>query len=357
MPSDSKQHHVNKGLKVDLNSTSTMSSRLFRSCRSVKLRHNGSLTCQQYCPFSTVPKSSIVDTINLRQFVPNHDPVTQDDVNQLQQFINSNRSKLIVLTGAGISTESGLPDYRSAGVGLYEKSNHKPVQHLEFITSENRRKSYWCRNYFAFDRFNLIQPNVNHRILANWQQNRIINQIITQNVDKLHQKAGADEVIELHGSGFIIKCMSCSNLIQRDAFQAILDDHNPAMRDIMINSPTEVMRPDGDVLISDQLVAKFNVPKCSSCNGILKPNITFFGDNVSKDLVDRIYSLVESNDGLLVIGSSLHVYSGYRFVLHAIEKKKNVAIVSIGKSRADHLQDEILFIRKRAGELLPLIDV
>lgn len=283
----------------------------------------------------------------------------------LDQFINQNK-KVIVLTGAGISTESGLPDYRSAGVGLYDSKNHKPVQHLEFITSDARRKSYWCRNYFAWDRFKETKPNVAHVTLKKWQDLSKVDYIVTQNVDRLHQKAGSVNVIELHGSGFLIKCLSCDFRMSRLEFQEVLHSCNPSLKDLMIHNPQEVIRPDGDIMLSDDIISSFHVPKCLNCsNGILKPDITFFGDNVPKERVDIVYRHVENSDGLLVVGSSLQVYSGYRFVLHALDKSKSVAIISIGKTRADHLasstkhnpRNSIIFIRKRAGEILPRINI
>lgn len=283
-------------------------------------------------------------------FVPRHEPSTRKEVIELEDFVNRNKN-LVVLTGAGISTESGLPDYRSEDVGLYARTNHKPVQHQEFIDSELRRKAYWARNYVAWNSFLNTEPNDAHHVLREWQMRGKVCQIVTQNVDRLHQKAGATKIIELHGSGFLVKCLNCNFEIDRHEFQIQLDELNQALPGL---HGVGVMRPDGDVYIESEVVAKFKIPPCPQCSGILKPNIVFFGDNVPKWRVDQVYSFVTESDALLVVGSSLHVYSGYRFVLHALERKKDIAVLNIGPTRADHLHP-ILFIRRRAGEILPQI--
>lgn len=282
--------------------------------------------------------------------MPKHEPSTRRDVIDLENFVN-NHNSLVVLTGAGISTESGLPDYRSEDVGLYARTNHKPVQHREFIESELRRKAYWARNYVAWNTFIKTEPNDAHFVLSEWQRKGKVHKIVTQNVDRLHQKSGATDVIELHGSGFLVKCLNCSHEIDRYKFQEQLDENNLSLPGL---SAAEVLRPDGDVYIEPEIVEKFTIPPCPQCGGILKPNIVFFGDNVPKSRVDQVYTHVAESDALLVVGSSLHVYSGYRFVLHALEKGKEVAILNIGPTRADHL-GTILFIRRRAGEILPQI--
>ena len=283
-------------------------------------------------------------------FVPRHNPSTKKDVIELENFVNRNQS-IVVLTGAGVSTESGLPDYRSEDVGLYARTNHKPVQHREFIENELRRKAYWARNYVAWSSFIQTKPNKAHYVLSEWQRMGKVRQIVTQNVDRLHQKAGATDVIELHGSGFIVKCLSCTYEIDRYEFQIELDKANASSTALHADG---VLRPDGDVYIEPNVVEKFNIPPCPKCGGNLKPNIIFFGDNVPKSRVEQVYSMVGESDALLVVGSSLQVYSGYRFVLHALEKNKEIAVLNIGPTRADHL-NSILFIRRRAGEILPQI--
>lgn len=260
-------------------------------------------------------------------------------------------ARIVVLSGAGISTESGLPDYRSEDVGLYARTNHKPVEHREFVESESRRKAYWARNYVAWNKFVQTKPNEAHRVLSEWERRKKVSQIVTQNVDRLHQKAGSTSVIELHGNGFLVKCLTCTYEVDRYKFQIELDEGNSTLAGLRGEG---VLRPDGDVYIDPDVVERFKIPPCPRCGGNLKPNIVFFGDNVPKWRVEQVYHQVGESDALLVVGSSLHVYSGYRFLLHALERKKEVAVLNIGPTRADHL-DSILFIRRRAGEILPRI--
>lgn len=295
------------------------------------------------------------------QFVPKHDSVTTDDVSVAQEFLIRHR-KILVLTGAGISTESGVPDYRSEEVGLYARSNHKPTQYHEFVQSEALRRRYWARNYVGFEQFAAIKPNIAHTILADWEnRGDKLQWIVTQNVDRLHQKAGSSKVTELHGSGFIVKCLnvrngSCDYSIDRFEFQRVLDELNPQLCDMDTLDTLRTIRPDGDIDLSPKLVENFKVPSCPKCRGILKPDIIFFGDNVPSKRVEFVYEQLDESDSLLVIGSSLYVYSGYRFALTANEKGIPIMIINIGPSRADKLPG-VISIRRRVGELLPLIDI
>lgn len=175
------------------------------------------------------------------QFVPKHEPVKADDVALLQQFIDANK-KLVIITGAGISTESGIPDYRSEGVGLYATSSTRPVQYKNFLDSDAVRRRYWARNYIGWPRFKSVEPNVSHVILSQWEAQGKPVTIVTQNVDKLHVKGGSKNVIELHGSAYRVVCVSCDYSIKRQDFQTILTSLNP---DVNVR-PIQV-RPDGDI--------------------------------------------------------------------------------------------------------------
>lgn len=295
-----------------------------------------------------------------RLFVPEHEPVNGEDVTTLQEFVQKS-NKIFVLTGAGISTESGVPDYRSEKVGLYARSNHKPTQFKEFLQSEPLRRRYWARNYVGFESFAAIKPNIAHSCLADWENQGLLSWIITQNVDRLHQKAGSKKVVELHGSGFVVKCLGvrsgkCDYEIDRAEFQKVLSEWNPELTKPEILNDLTTLRPDGDIDLSPELVKNFKTPPCPKCNGILKPDIIFFGDNVPADRVEFAYNQLDQSDSMLVVGSSLYVYSGYRFILGALEKQIPICILNIGPSRADNI-DGITFIRKRAGEILPLIDI
>ncbi|KXJ80886.1 hypothetical protein RP20_CCG022056 [Aedes albopictus] len=282
-------------------------------------------------------------------FVPAHEPALESDLHRLEKFLED-KPHILVLTGAGISTESGIPDYRSEGVGLYARSNHKPIQHGDFIKYESVRKRYWARNYVGWPRFSAITPNVTHYTLARLEREQRISGIVTQNVDKLHTKAGSKSVVELHGSGYNVICVGktgkgCDYHIPRHEFQSILDQMNPHMED-----KSTMMRPDGDVELPQEYVENFKIPPCPACDGALKPEIVFFGDNVPMPRIERVVRMILESDGVLVLGSSLTVFSGFRIVLQAKELGLPVAIVNIGATRGDPKAD--LKISARCGELM-----
>ncbi|XP_055545131.1 NAD-dependent protein deacylase Sirt4 [Wyeomyia smithii] len=282
-------------------------------------------------------------------FVPAHEPALESDLRRLEKFLE-NKPNTLVLTGAGISTESGIPDYRSEGVGLYARSNHKPIQHGDFIKSEAVRKRYWARNYVGWPRFSSVAPNTTHYTLARLERDKRISGIVTQNVDKLHTKAGSKSVVELHGSGYTVVCVGkngtgCNYQIPRHEFQQILDQMNPHMED-----KSTMIRPDGDVELPAEHVNNFKVPTCPECDGSLKPEIVFFGDNVPMPRIERVVRMILQSDAVLVLGSSLTVFSGYRIVLQANELGIPVAIVNIGATRGDTAAD--LKISARCGELM-----
>ncbi|XP_063832871.1 NAD-dependent protein deacylase Sirt4 [Ostrinia nubilalis] len=278
-------------------------------------------------------------------YVPKHKPPEQKDFEKLKDFLIANE-KILVLTGAGISTESGIPDYRSEEVGLYARSNHKPIQYQEFIKYPKVRQRYWARNFVGWPRFSKIEPNATHLAITNLQKIGKVTAIVTQNVDRLHHKAGSHNVVELHGTGYIVKCLKCPYEIDREELQKELLKNNPDMR-----SSFSMIRPDGDVELTQEQVDKFRTPLCPKCEGPLKPDIVFFGDNVPKHRVEKVRHEVNSSDAVFVLGSSLTVYSSYRIILQAKEENKNVAILNIGPTRADDLVH--LKISTKCGDILP----
>lgn len=278
-------------------------------------------------------------------FVPKHSPVNERDLKLLRDFVE-NHKNILVLTGAGISTESGIPDYRSEKVGLYARSNHRPIQYQEFVRSATTRRRYWARNYVGWPRFSSSQPNGTHEAIQQLQDVGKVSCIVTQNVDSLHTKAGSTNVIELHGSAYRVHCLQCGTFYDRHKIQTELEETNDTFENIQ-----SAMRPDGDVEISQEMVDKFRPPFCESCGGILKPDIVFFGDNVPKERVEKVKSSVEECGGLLVLGSSLTVFSSYRIILQAVEESKEICVVNIGATRADHLVD--LKISAKCGDALP----
>ncbi|XP_005110147.1 NAD-dependent protein lipoamidase sirtuin-4, mitochondrial [Aplysia californica] len=283
------------------------------------------------------------------KFVPECRNVSEVDLQNLQEFLNTHRN-LFILTGAGISTESGIPDYRSEGVGLYATSTTRPVQYADFLKSADIRKRYWARNYVGWPRFSSFQPNAAHYILSDWERKGRVHWLVTQNVDALHFKAGSQHVTELHGSAHRVVCLSCSLKLSRHSMQKMIKDQNPGWV-----AEADAVRPDGDVNLESEKVKSFQVPPCPSCGGVLKPEITFFGDNVPKDTVHFVLDKMFKSDALLVIGSSLEVYSGFRFINRASSHGMEIAILNIGGTRGD--KHATIKVSGRIGDVLQQLTV
>lgn len=281
-------------------------------------------------------------------FVPPSPPPDPEEVRELQRFISLSK-RLFVMTGAGASTESGIPDYRSEKVGLYARTDRRPIQHKDFLKSASIRQRYWARNFVGWPRFSSCQPNSTHWALSSWEQHRKLYWLVTQNVDALHTKAGSQRLTELHGCMYRVLCMDCGDQTPRGVLQERFEALNPTW-----NIESHSLAPDGDVFLMDEQVQSFQVASCARCGGPLKPDVVFFGDTVHRDKVDFVHRKVQEADSLLVVGSSLQVYSGYRFILTARERKLPIAILNIGPTRSDHLA--CLKLDSRCGELLPLID-
>ncbi|MCU1603373.1 MAG: NAD-dependent protein deacetylase [Frankiales bacterium] len=230
-----------------------------------------------------------------------------------------------VLTGAGISTESGIPDYRGES-GRARPAT--PMTYQDFTGSPENRQRYWARSHLGWRFIGDVQPNDGHRAVAALQQQGLVSGLVTQNVDGLHQAGGARDVIELHGALRDVVCLSCRELTSRKHLEARLTAANPGWE--RANLP---LKPDGDVDLDD--TSGFQVVDCESCGGLLKPEVVFFGETVPRDRVDRTFALVAASDTLLVLGSSLTVMSGFRFVLFAKKQGKTVAIVNQGPTRGD----------------------
>ncbi|XP_061115737.1 NAD-dependent protein lipoamidase sirtuin-4, mitochondrial [Conger conger] len=280
-------------------------------------------------------------------FVPTSAPIGSLVLEQLQDFVYQTK-RLFVITGAGISTESGIPDYRSEGVGLYFRTERRPIQHAEFLRSSKARQRYWARNYVGWPQFSSHQPNLAHLALRSWEAVGKVHWLVTQNVDALHSKAGQQNLTELHGCTHRVVCLGCGSRSVREALQARFTALNPGW---VVKAGG--VAPDGDVFLSDEQVQHFRVPSCESCGGILKPEVTFFGDTVNRETVNLVQQKLVESDGVLVVGSSLQVYSGYRFLLTASERKIPVAILNIGPTRADHLSS--IRVSARCGDVLPAI--
>jgi NAD-dependent SIR2 family protein deacetylase len=247
--------------------------------------------------------------------------------------------RVCVLTGAGISTESGIPDYRGPTAPPRKRP---PIQHRDFLEDPATRARYWARSMLGWPRFRDFQPNPAHHALASWAQ---VSGLITQNVDRLHQKAGHGDVIELHGALAEVRCLSCPSVLARDELQRTLEAQNAHAREW-----SYTLFADGDADLPDSVVRDFAVPSCG-CGGVLKPDVVFFGDSVPRPRVDAAFAKLDEAEALLVVGSSLTVFSGYRFVLRAKERGQPVAVLNLGPTRADG--DATVKIEASAGELLP----
>ncbi|TCO51840.1 NAD-dependent SIR2 family protein deacetylase [Kribbella antiqua] len=235
--------------------------------------------------------------------------------------------KVVVLSGAGISTESGIPDYRGESGSLRP---HTPMTYGDFVASESGRQRYWARSHLGWRTIARAQPNDGHRAVAALQARGYLTGVITQNVDGLHQAAGARDVIELHGNLDRVICLQCGTTTAREALDRRLRVANPEFE-------AEVTRinPDGDAELPEQAVSGFQMVDCTNCGGVLKPDVVFFGENVPKPRVERCYRLIDDAATVLVLGSSLTVMSGFRFVRHAAKAGKNVLIINQGVTRGD----------------------
>ena len=239
---------------------------------------------------------------------------------------------VVVLSGAGISTESGIPDYRGPSGQLRARL---PMTVQEFTASPAARQRYWARSYLGWRRIARAQPNAGHRAVAALQRRGALAGIITQNVDGLHQAAGARDVIELHGSLDHVVCLDCGARSRRTD----LDERLRAVNGDLVTEVAQI-NPDGDVELADELVASFALVGCECCGSdLLKPDVVFFGENVPRPRVMRCFALVERAASLLVLGSSLTVMSGLRFVHRAAARGIPVAIVNQGVTRGDEHAD------------------
>jgi NAD-dependent SIR2 family protein deacetylase len=246
----------------------------------------------------------------------------------LKTFVEKHQ-RLFVLTGAGCSTNSGIPDYRD-GNGDWKRT--QPVRFQEFIADETTRQRYWARSMIGWRRFGTAQPNDAHHALARLEANGQCQLLLTQNVDRLHQAAGSREVIDLHGRLDLVRCMACSQTIRRADFQDELIRANPAWGRLDAE-----MLPDGDSDLVGLDFSAFAVPACASCGGILKPDVVFYGENVPRDQVATAQERLADADAMLIVGSSLMVYSGYRFAVEAARRGIPIAAVNLGRTRADDL--------------------
>jgi NAD-dependent SIR2 family protein deacetylase len=271
-------------------------------------------------------------------------PRSAAQLGELASFLDRHR-RVLVLTGAGISTASGIPDYRGRdGV----RRGKVPVQGPEFRKSNAMRKRYWARSMVGYPALARAAPNAAHRAIAGLQAAAMLGELITQNVDGLHQRAGSADVLELHGNIHRVVCLDCHASFPRAFVQGLLEELNPAVK-----GAAAAAAPDGDAHLEPDVLAEFHVPHCIYCGGTLKPDVVFFGDGVAPATTREALARMEAADALLVVGSSLMVFSGFRFCRMAAAAGKQIAAINHGVTRADDLLT--LKIDASAEQLLPAL--
>ncbi len=269
--------------------------------------------------------------------------LAQDQL-RLREFIEAH-PKLFILTGAGCSTDSGIPDYRDTNGGW---KRPQPVTYQAFMGERSTRQRYWARSLIGWRRFGRAHPNATHHALARLEQQGRITALLTQNVDGLHQAAGQRHVIDLHGRLDEVRCMDCDERLPREAFQHELVRLNPAWAWLDAGDA-----PDGDADLDGRDFTSFDIPPCPHCGGIMKPDVVFFGEGVPKPRVDAAVTSLNAADAMIVVGSSLMVFSGYRFVVAAHRAGKPVVAVNMGRTRADALLD--FKVEQPCGDALAFI--
>ena len=235
----------------------------------------------------------------------------------------------MALTGAGASTNSGIGDYRDSA-GAWKRA--APVQHQDFMRSPAWRRRYWARSQRGYPEFRRARPNAAHTALARLEAGGNLRGVITQNVDGLHQQAGQRQVIDLHGRLAYVVCTACGDRLERDVLQDWLEMRNAAVADAAFAAA-----PDGDADLVAVDYDAVQVPDCERCGGILKPDLVFYGDSVPKARVQNAYAWVDEADALLIVGTSLMVFSAFRFVRRAHERGIPIVLLNDGHTRADEL--------------------
>lgn len=238
--------------------------------------------------------------------------------------------RVAVLTGAGISTDSGIPDYRGP-----DSPPRRPMTYQQFVSDAAFRRTYWARNHVGWRHVHRTRPNAGHGALSTLEDRGVVVGVITQNVDRLHQLAGSRRVIDLHGTYADVVCLACGARTGRADLARRLEELNPGFADAVASVADVEIAPDADAVIES--TAGFVVADCDRCGGMLKPDIVYFGENVPKERVARAFALVDDAEALLVAGSSLAVLSGLRFVRHAARAGRPVVIVNRGATRGDEL--------------------
>eukprot|EP00928_Gymnodinium_smaydae_P049356 TRINITY_DN33113_c0_g1_i1.p1 TRINITY_DN33113_c0_g1~~TRINITY_DN33113_c0_g1_i1.p1 ORF type:complete len:352 (+),score=53.57 TRINITY_DN33113_c0_g1_i1:50-1057(+) len=298
---------------------------------------------------SSAPASAVLSSTRSR-FAPEGATLTAGHLDRLVDFVSEARGSLVAITGAGCSTESGVPDYRSPE-GSYSKG-HRPMMHGEFTKSRAQRARYWARSLRGWRLFSSVQPNDSHWALAALERSGHLASIVTQNVDGLHLRAGSQNVVELHGRNDEVECRSCSARRPRADFQLEVESSNTdwIAQHVPKDWSEQDLRADGDAHLSTSDFLGFHVPSCHRCGGVMMPRVVFFGGALVPEVRDAAQRCVTDASHVLVLGTSCQVFSAFRLVKAAAADAKPVALVSIGETRIDpllHLKMEL-----RCGEAL-----
>ncbi|GBC03518.1 hypothetical protein RclHR1_05170008 [Rhizophagus clarus] len=282
-----------------------------------------------------------------------------DAIQRITDFFKANNGKLLILTGAGVSTDSGIPDYRGPQGTYVINKNYKPIFYHEFAGQHRFRQRYWARSFLGWPLVQKTKPNSSHIAFAKLQSLGYIQNIITQNVDGLHQMAGTKNILELHGTLHEVHCMQCGYIQKRSKYQDILNELNPKWEEFLNKIESfkikPKVRPDGDVdLPSNNTYETFRYPSCEQCKkGIYKPSVIFFGENINSSVKLIASDMVKDCSAMMVVGSSLATYSAFRLVKSAYDSGKNIVIINFGDTRGDNLA--WLKFDQFCGDILPLI--
>lgn len=254
--------------------------------------------------------------------------------NQLREAaVVLSEGKFTLLTGAGMSTDSGIPDYRGP-----DAAPRNPLTYQEFVADATLRRRYWARNHLGWATMGRAAPNRGHYAVTGLEQAGHLTGVITQNVDRLHESAGTRNVVDLHGRYDRVQCLQCHEVYSREFIALILDELNFGFIDAVAAAGGVNMAPDADAdLESENLIEQFRIACCPACGGMLKPDFVFFGENVPKDRVATSFEMLDAGKALVVAGSSLTVMSGLRFVRKAAKDGKYILIINRGKTRGDEL--------------------
>ncbi|CDS03312.1 hypothetical protein LRAMOSA00714 [Lichtheimia ramosa] len=293
--------------------------------------------------WSTTIKIPGLTQTNVPSTVPHIHNDLEEATSLVLDMLTQHKGRTLIMTGAGVSTDSGIPDYRGDGGTYVRNPKHRPILYHELLSSELFRRRYWARGFMGWPEMSKARPNASHHIMARFLSDGYVNHLITQNVDNLHRAAAQqqqqhDQITELHGSLYQVECLDCKSVVPREAYQHRLFARNPTWAAYLPEKPK--INPDGDVELPEHMsYGEFDIAPCTTCSSRrMKPRVVFFGENIRKEVTTAAETMVRASSAMLVIGSSLATYSAYRLVRMAKEELGiPVGILCKGQTRADAL--------------------